>query len=299
MMNHFVFIESDRLLQTAFEKSYSPSLITLSFIVAIMAAYTSFLLSERMRATEIKWIKVAWLSAGTVALGGGIWSMHFIGMLALTLPVPVHYDVTITLASIVPGLLASLVVLISGCSKKCTARKMFFRAILMGSGIGLMHYMGMAAMRMDALMRYDPLVFSASILIAVALSFLSLSLKQWAEFSKQHSLTYQQGILVAAIVMGCAITSMHYTGMAAVHYFPLDVEMMDHSNHLAWETKSLGILIGLVVGGVLILLISSVFISRRIALMNKLQASEAQLKAVRSEERRVGKEGRSRGSPYH
>lgn len=280
MMNHFVFIETDRLLLTAFEKSYSPSLITLSFIVAIMAAYTSFLLSERMRAAEIKWVKAAWLSAGTVALGGGIWSMHFIGMLALTLPIPVHYDVTITLVSIVPGLLASLVVLISGCAKECTTRKMLFRAILMGSGIGFMHYMGMAAMRMEGLMRYDPLVFSASILIAVALSFLSLSLKQWAEFSNQHSLTYQQAILVAAIVMGCAITGMHYTGMAAVHYFPVDFKMMDHSNHLAWESKSLGILIGLVVGGVFVLLISSVFISRRRALMSKIQASETQLQAI-------------------
>jgi len=277
LLQHLMFIEPDRPLQTALESHYVLPLVGLSVLVAIVAAYTGFLLSERIRASETRQAKLAWLIAGATALGAGIWAMHFIGMLAFILPVAVKYDVTITAFSLVPAFIAGLVVLTGGSTGKYCKLKQLGRGVVMGAGIGLMHYTGMAAMEMDAVMRYDPLVFSLSIVVAVGLSLLALQLKQRAELGQLRSFSHQQGILAASIVMGLAINGMHYTGMAAAHYFPAQVEMTKSAD---WEPHFLALVIGLVVSGILILLISAVFISRRLALMNQLKTSEARLKMV-------------------
>ena len=276
-MKHLVFIEPDRLLDTALESHYSPSLVALSLVVAIIAAYTGFLLSERVRATKTRPARIAWLLAGAAALGGGVWAMHFIGMLALKLPIAVHYDVAITLFSVVPAFLASLVVLTACCEHGHHTGKWLLRGVLMGAGIGLMHYTGMAAMHMAAVIRYDPLIFSLSIVVVIALSLLSLRLKHWADTGSLGSLTPLQANFVAAAIMGCAVAAMHYTGMATVHFFPAQAQTTASLN---WELQSLALVISLLAGGVLVLLINAFFISRRLTLMDQLQASESRLHRV-------------------
>ena len=249
-MKHFVFIEPERLLHTALESSYSLPMVALSFVVAILSAYTGFLISERVRAHDAGLAKQVWLFAGALALGLGIWAMHFIGMLALVLPMSVNYDVTITLFSMLPAFFASRVVLINDAIEKQSAIKCIARGVLMGAGIGLMHYMGMAAMHMDSLMRYDPAIFSLSIVVAITFSTVSLRLKSWSESGDLHRVTSRQAILIAAIVMGCAIAGMHYTGMAAVYYFP-SPSLSDMPSQSDWDSRSLALLIGFdPVGGI-------------------------------------------------
>ena len=116
-MKHFMFLEADRVLNTAIQGEYNFLLVILSILVAITATYTSFLLSERIQTCEKKNVCIAWLLAGAVSLGTGIWSMHFIGMLAFKLPVTVSYDVLTTIISIIPALLASLIVLNTDTAK--------------------------------------------------------------------------------------------------------------------------------------------------------------------------------------
>ena len=116
-MKHFMFLEADRALNTAIQGEYNFLLIILSVLVAITATYTSFLLSERIQTSESRKTRIAWLLAGAVSLGTGIWSMHFIGMLAFKLPVTINYDVLTTIISIIPALLASLIVLNTDAEK--------------------------------------------------------------------------------------------------------------------------------------------------------------------------------------
>ena len=150
-------------------------------------------------------------------MGGGIWGMHFIGMLAFTLPCGVSYDPVGTVLSMIPGILAS------GVALHVISRRIepgFMRlmtgAVLMGAGIGLMHYSGMAAMVPDALLRYDPALVAVSIVVAVALAFLSLNIR--FSFHRFHA-SRALATVVAAPVMGFAVAGMHYTAMQASIFF--------------------------------------------------------------------------------
>ena len=142
------------------------------------------------------------LAVGAVALGGGIWAMHFIGMLAFSLPCGVHYDLETTLLSIVPGVLAGGVALMVISRRQATRGTIVFGAILLGAGIGAMHYTGMAAMRLGAVLRYDPLLFAVSIVVAVLLALLALTMK----FRARPRFTDASVLpdLLTAAVMGAA-----------------------------------------------------------------------------------------------
>ena len=142
---------------TPYRGSYDPWLVATSVSIAILAAFVALSISSRMVAATSWRGRSAWASAGAISMGGGIWAMHFIGMLAFSLPCGISYDPAGTLLSIIPGILASGVALhvISQVSDPGPTR-LIAGAIFMGAGIGAMHYAGMAAMRPDALLRYDP-----------------------------------------------------------------------------------------------------------------------------------------------
>lgn len=281
-MKHFNFLESEHALLISLQGEYNFAFVVLSVLVAILAAYTSFLLAERLRASNKKGARFGWLLAGALSLGSGVWSMHFIGMLAFKLPIVVSYDISVTLLSMLPAFLASLVVLICDCGKNHSKPilKLVIKSVLMGGGIGLMHYIGMMAMRMDAMMRYDPAIFSLSIIVAVVLSMISLRIKQWADEKDTRSISHSRAIVYASVIMGTAISGMHYTGMAAVHYFPGCDDPSMLASPTSWDPNLLALLISLVMSGVLILLVTTVFISRRMALVAKVQASEIRLNTL-------------------
>ncbi len=271
MSEHFTFLEADRNLATALAGSYDLSLVLVSILIAILSAYTAFLISERMMSTHRRSYCIIWLIVGALTLGGGVWAMHFIGMVAYKLPVPSNYDVLITSISVIPSVLASLVVLISSGKSAISSRKLLGLSIAMGGGIGMMHYIGMSAMRLEGVMRYDPILFTLSIFVAVLLAGVALKLKWWADKYVDENVIFSGHLLLASIVMGGAMSAMHYTGMAAMYVFP-GPESQAHVNALSADglLQSTATVVLLTV----IVLMIAIIISRRLDLYQRLQDSE-------------------------
>jgi len=153
--------------------SHSSPLVLLSIAIAILASYAALDLAGRTSASEGR-MRLIWMGAGAFALGLGIWSMHYVGMLAFTLPVRVLYDLPTVLLSLLAAVLPSAVALLFVSRAQMSNRSVVASSVIMGSGIAAMHYIGMAAMRLPAICRYDLRIVAASILIAVVVSAAAL-----------------------------------------------------------------------------------------------------------------------------
>lgn len=198
---------------------YNPFLVTLSVLIASLAAYAALGLADRIGAADTHATKRLWLGAGAVTMGIGVWAMHFIGMLAFQLPVRVNYHIPTTLVSMVPASIASGIMLQVISQAQIGLRPLLLGGTFMGAGIGVMHYTGMAALRLDAVMFYDPILFVVSVVVAVVLATAALYTKFLA--SSTYVPCRSHWIRIgAAMVMGSAVAGMHYTGMAAAYFFP-------------------------------------------------------------------------------
>ena len=194
--------------------SYSPALVSISLFVAILASFTALDLTGRIATAQGR-AKHFWMAGGALAMGVGIWSMHFIGMLAFTLPVELGYDVAITALSLLIAILSSGFALWLVSQPQLRAWQLAFGALVMGTGISAMHYTGMAALRMQPGIDYDPTLFGASLLIAVVACAAALWIAFRLRRNTPHVRLARAG---AAVVMGTAIVGMHYTGMAAAQF---------------------------------------------------------------------------------
>jgi diguanylate cyclase len=198
--------------------TYNFWLVGLSLVVATLASFTALDLSGRIASLPHRRQRHAWLAGGAGAMGVGIWSMHFIGVLAFSLPIPVGYDFGITTCSLLIAIGVSYFALqviahrSLGCTRLCAA------AVLMGLGIAGMHYAGDAAMRMEPGIVYDPLLFAASIVIAIGASGAALWIAQKLRAEDQDRVLTKRA--AASLVMGIAITGMHYTANAAATFLP-------------------------------------------------------------------------------
>ncbi|MBV8166714.1 MAG: response regulator [Alphaproteobacteria bacterium] len=203
----------------AYQGTYEPGLVALSLAIASLSAYVALSVSGRVVASATRRGRLAWVFAGAISMGGGIWGMHFIGMLAFGLPCTVGYDPLETIASMVPGMLASGAAL-SIISRPTAPHfgRLLGGALLMGGGIGAMHYSGMAAMRPHALLLYDLPMVAISVVVAAVLAFASLHLH--FRLRRQIGLPPTAVAAVAATIMGCAVAGMHYVAMAAASFFP-------------------------------------------------------------------------------
>ncbi len=191
--------------------TYDYRLVALSVFIAICSSYTALDLGERTTAANGK-TRGAWLTGGAVAMGLGIWAMHYIGMLAFRLPIPVRYDLPTVVVSLVAGIASSFVALYVVSRPKLGAVSLCVGGLLMGAGIATMHYTGMAAMRLPAKCHYDGGIVALSIAIAVVVSMAAL----WITFRLRSDRNGKQWLKIAsAAVMGVAVAGMHYTGMAA------------------------------------------------------------------------------------
>jgi two-component system, sensor histidine kinase and response regulator len=200
---------------------YNPALVETSVIIAILAAFVALSISGRIAAAQTNRSRWAWTSAGAIVMGGGIWAMHFIGMLAFSLPCGVGYDPVGTMLSMIPGIAASGVALsVIGRREQPSLIRLSIGAVLMGAGIGTMHYSGMAAMQPEALLRYDPVWVAISVVVAVVLAFVSLGIRFRFRGVGSSSTTTT---LIAAAVMGFAVAGMHYTAMRASLFYPLPI----------------------------------------------------------------------------
>jgi diguanylate cyclase len=194
--------------------SYNLLLVALSYLVAVLASYTALDLAGRITTATGKAARW-WLAGGATAMGIGIWSMHFVGMLAFSLPIELGYDPIITTLSLIIAIALSAFALRLACQPSLPWRRLVVGAIVMGTGVACMHYTGMAAMRMMPGITYNPVLFAASVLIAILASGAAL----WIAFHlRQDSAHTRRLRMGAAVVMGAAIVGMHYTGMFAAQF---------------------------------------------------------------------------------
>ncbi len=206
---------------------YDYPLVLLSVVIAIFAAYAALDFADRVSATEGA-VRRAWLTGGSFAMGLGIWSMHYLGMEAFRLPVPVQYDWPTVLLSMIAAITASALALSVVSQKTMGIATALAASLVTGCGIAAMHYIGMEAMRLPAMCSYSPGVVLLSVILAVMVSFLALLLT----FSMRPPKTiagWRKG--GSALLMGLAIPIMHYVGMAAVTYTraPLDSSKLSHA----------------------------------------------------------------------
>jgi len=207
--------------------TYQPLLVILSIVVAILASYTVLELADHYSSFAAPRLRSRWLIGGALVLGAGIWAMHFIGMLAFSLPIELGYDIKLTTLSLAIAVLGAYLALRVVMLDVLTLPKLLSGGLLMGAGVATMHYTGMAALKMDPDMSYQPWLFGLSVLVAVVASTAALGLT--------HRFTFRAGYpahgylhhaprvsLVkrasAACVMAGGIVGMHYTAMAAAHF---------------------------------------------------------------------------------
>lgn len=194
-------------------------LVALSLLIAGTSAYTALDLAGRIRATG-GWMRRGWLGASAIAMGGGIWSMHFVAMLAMNFPgMEMVFDPLLTTLSILLAIVATGTAFLIVCSNGTARSPLAQSALFMGTGIVAMHYAGMAAVTVPLSVEYDPAWVALSAAIAIGASAAAL----WLAFSG----TGARMKLVAALVMGLAIAGMHYSGMAAMSFRESSTEAGD------------------------------------------------------------------------
>src|ERR1700681_3388475 len=257
--------------------SYNYALVALSVLIAVFASYAALDLAGRVTAAG-GWTRAGWLLGGAGAMGTGIWSMHYIGMLAFILPTAVAYHWPTVLLSLFAAILASIIALYVVSRQKMGVSRAVAGSVLMGAGIASMHYIGMAAMRLPAICQFNSYLVLLSVVFAVLISLVAL----WITF---HFRDEKTGIgrekLAGAAVMGAAIPVMHYTGIAAASFTPSGMPM-DLSHAVSISTLGTGG-ISAVTFIVLGLALLTSWVDRRFAAQaleaqeEKLQQSEAYL----------------------
>ena len=196
--------------------TYNFWLAAISFAVATLASYTTLDLTGRIALLPSSRLRHAWLAGGAAAMGVGIWSMHFIAMLALSLPIPLGYDLALTGYSLAIAIVVSYLALFVTTRAHVTLAHLATGSVLMGLGIAGMHYTGMAAMRMQPGIHYRPGWLAASLAIAIAASMAGLLIARRLRNDDAHNVTRAR--FAAALVLAIAISGMHYAGMAAAAF---------------------------------------------------------------------------------
>jgi NO-binding membrane sensor protein with MHYT domain/serine phosphatase RsbU (regulator of sigma subunit) len=197
---------------------YDLFLVIFSIIIAIFASYTTLELTGRMTPKNGENIRLGWLIGGSLTMGTGIWAMHFIAMLAYHLPVAIAYDLPIVIVSWLAAVIASGIAFYSLHRGFAHWFSLLIPGTLMGSGIGSMHYIGMAAMRVPAEMHHNYWIVALSVLVAVTGSIAALLIVEYLQKNPEREWLKLGG----AVLMGGVISGMHYTGMAAAAFTPLD-----------------------------------------------------------------------------
>lgn len=268
----FSFFDTNELTIDPLVGSHHFGLVLLSYAIALLAAYTALLVSERVTQTKTTAQRWGWLAGGASMLGIGVWSMHFIGMLAFQLPISMGHATHLTLLSIVPAVLCSLFALWRNAGKHPSPADALIGGAMLGVGIGLMHYTGMAAMQMSATLLYDPWLFALSIFVALVLGILAMSLHRLNHSHHSTGLTRWPRILVAAVI-AAAISGMHYTAMLAARFYPDGTSNTHvahgHSDWLVYSVSGVAVVIA-------ILALSATRIDRRLQTSQTLLNSSSE-----------------------
>ena len=195
------------------EHSHTSLLVVFSYLIATAAGYTALSLADVAVADDRR-TRMLWRWIGAFCLGGGIWSMHFLAMMAFVMPIPVYYDHRLTALSLVIAIMASLLAMVMIGRPALTARQYIGAAISIGLGVTAMHYIGMAAMQSAATAYYDPWLFVLSIVVSMLASLGSMMLI--LKLRQPDNPAPLKLKLAASLALGAGIISMHFSGMAAV-----------------------------------------------------------------------------------
>ncbi|MFZ1928189.1 MAG: diguanylate cyclase [Candidatus Sulfotelmatobacter sp.] len=202
----------------AMHTSYDYGLVALSVVLAMFASYAALEIAGRVASSRGR-LRALWLVGGAVVMGSGIWATHYVGMLALNMPVSVSYHLPTVILSLLAAIAASAVALFVVSRAKVSLWQEIGGSVVMGGGIAAMHYIGMAAMRCSAVIIYDPRIITLSIAVAIIVSFVALRLAFGVRDEKQVT----RRKIISTLVMGSAIPLMHYSGMWAASFFPSDI----------------------------------------------------------------------------
>ncbi len=270
--------------QLIYHSSYNLPMVVVSVLIAIFASFCAFEMAGQLADNTRRNF---WLPIGAVILGAGVWAMHFIGMLAFKVDCGVTYDPWITGLSMIPGILASGLALNLIANKQMSVGKLVIGGVTMGAGIGIMHFSGMAAIRMDGMVLYDPKLFTFSLVAAVVLGIAALLTKYLLNQVPAISNMRFVPSLISGSVMGMAISSMHYIAMEAAHFAHLHLNGKENPivgtdpQVLAVAVATVSIL--LICGGLLFTYLSARIFTLRTSrnrIQSQLQDSERQFQAL-------------------
>jgi diguanylate cyclase (GGDEF)-like protein len=195
--------------------SHDPLLLLLAYVVACAGSFATLHMVERVGHAERPGAQLLWRWVGAGCLAGGIWAMHFIGMLAFQVPVETHYQLPVTLLSLLIALLASWLAMHTLSHPRPSFWQCLKASIWIGLGIAAMHYVGMTALHSIAVAYYQPALFALSIVIAIGASLAALLIS--SHLRDGAGLFHQLVKYSASLVLGAGIVSMHFTGMAALN----------------------------------------------------------------------------------
>ncbi|GEO17683.1 bifunctional diguanylate cyclase/phosphodiesterase [Microvirga aerophila] len=252
--------------------SHDPVLVALSILIATVASYTALDLAGRIQAAQ-GWAKHAWLTTAALAMGGGIWSMHFVAMLAFSMPdMPVDYDLSLTALSFALPILVTGVGFYTVNRTAVGFKRLSVSGLVMGLGIVGMHYTGMAAMRMAADLHYESLWVALSILIAIGASTIAV----WLAFRKVDP----RQKLLASVAMGLATSGMHYAAMQGA-IFTAHAPVHEAHAHASLNQTTLALAVSATTFLILLLALIAAMFDRRFAHMAEREAT-----ALRASEER-------------
>jgi PAS domain S-box-containing protein len=254
--------------------SYDLSLVILSIVISVLASFTALRLAQRVRESR-SGAQYAWLAAAAVAMGGGIWAMHFVAMLAFSLAVPIAYGLDLTLLSLALAIAFTAAGILLAFHFGTGGKMLCLAGILMGSGIATMHYTGMAAMQMAATIQYDLPLVAFSVIIAIVASMAAL----WLTFRFQTL----PGNILAALIMGSAVCGMHYCGMYAANFTQCQPAVENHSIDLPLQWLAIGVAVITIIVlclGLMLAVVDQRLSARAISEANRLRGSEARFRSL-------------------
>ncbi|MDB4914747.1 MAG: hypothetical protein JWM95_2391 [Gemmatimonadetes bacterium] len=262
---------------------YDPLLVVLSFAIAVLGSFTALSMVARLRGRDGE-LRVPWLLIAILAQSTGIWSMHFTGMLALELPVPISWDVILVVVSFAVAASGTFVALLFISRRDLRWTETVLGGVAIGAGIAGLHFTDMAAMHLAARTVYSPLMVVASVAIAIIFGLVSLSLSRRFHADDPTRSAWRQ--LGAAFIMGAAIAGQHYVGMAAVRFAPAS-PMAPEGGRLLLPPHQLHTAVLLSALVVLVMILGAAALDRRYRA--RVGISERLLAAQESERRRIAR----------
>ena len=249
-MNFFPFLSESPDPAQLYLGQYDGGLVALSVGIAIFASYLGLSVAQFASTAPKTGSRHVLLGFGGLAMGVGVWAMHFIGMLGFRLPCAISYDPWITALSILPGVIAGIFALRFVSESDFRGRDLLAGGILFGAGIGLMHYTGMAALRLPGSLSYDPGLFLLSIGVAVMLAAVALYVR--FGLARRFRDSTRWTLAIASVVMGLAISAMHYVAMTSTFFLrhggpePIVIDGIEPLTMAIGITVATGLLMGLV-----------------------------------------------------